>query len=378
MSKNLPLSYVEISRENLIHNINQFKRTIKKGTKIALAIKGNAYGHGQNEIAKIAEPYVDYFFVNSLEELKKLRKVSKKKTFLFGYVPRTGLNQVIKLNVILSLFSFEQLKELNQLTSKLKIKIEVHIPVDAHLGREGFLYSDLPKLFELLKSSKYIKVTGIYAHFANIEDTNNFTHAKKQINLFEKALTVAKTYGYKNLDTHISATSGLLVYEKNLGLNKIVRIGIGAYGMWPSTHIEYLYKNKMVLKPVLSFKTKIALIKTLPAGSTVGYGLTFMTHKDTKIAILPVGYADGLDRRLSGKGEVLIRGERCKILGRISMNMTVVDIDYISEVKIEDEAVFIGSQGKENISSEEMADVLGTINYEVVTKISPLLPRVIK
>ncbi|MFA7285437.1 MAG: alanine racemase [Candidatus Paceibacterota bacterium] len=378
MPKNLPTSYIEISSQNLIHNIKQFKRIVKKGTKIAVAIKGNAYGHGQNEIAKIAATYVDYFFVNSIEELSKLRKVSKKKTFLFGYVARADLSKAIKLNAILSLFSFEQLKELDLITTKLKNKIEVHIPIDAHLGREGFLYSDLPKLFEILKKTKYIKVIGIYAHFANIEDTNNFTHAKKQINLFKKAVDLAKTYGYKNLDTHISATSGLLVYEKNLGLNKIVRIGIGAYGLWPSTHIEYLYKKKMVLKPVLSFKTKIALIKTLPAGSTIGYGLTFMTHKETKVAILPIGYADGLDRRMSNKGEVLIRGERCKILGRISMNMTVVDVNYVKDVKVEDEAVFIGSQGKEAISAEEIGETIGTINYEIVTKLSPLLPRVVK
>ncbi len=378
MPKNLPLSYIEISSENLIYNLKQFKRSIKKGTKMAVAIKGNAYGHGQNEIAKIAEPYVDYFFVNSIEELAKLRKVSKKKTFLFGYVARNDLKEAIKLNAILSLFSFLQLEELNDLTSKLKTKIEVHIPIDAYLGREGFHYADLPKLFELLKTAKYIKVTGIYAHFANIEDTNNFTHARKQINIFKKAVDLAKTYGYKNLDTHISATSGLLVYEKNLGLNKIVRIGIGAYGLWPSTHIEYLYKKKMVLKPVLSFKTKIALIKTLPAGSTVGYGLTFMTHKETKVAILPLGYADGLDRRMSNKGEVLIHGERCKILGRISMNMTVVDVNYVKDVKVEDEVVFIGSQGKESISAEEIGETINTINYEIVTKLSPLLPRVIK
>ena len=155
-------------------------------------------------------------------------------------------------------------------------------------------------------------MTGIYAHFANIEDTTSFTHAQKQIDKYEKALKLAEKFGFKNLQTHISATSGLLVYEKNKGINSLVRLGIGVYGMWPSEHIKYLYKNKIELKPVLSWKTKIAQIKTLPAGSTIGYGLTYMTYVPTKIAVIPQGYADGLDRGLSNKGEVLIKGTRCK------------------------------------------------------------------
>ena len=165
----------------------------------------------------------------------------------------------------------EQLKELNKIAEKSKIKQEIHIPVDAFLGREGFLLKDLPKIFIEIKKCKNIKLTGIYAHFANIEDTNNFTHAKKQITIFKQAVNLAKKFGFKNLQTHISATSGLLVYEKNKGLNSIIRLGIGVYGLWPSEHIKFLYKNKMELRPVMAWKTKIAELKILPAGSTIGY-----------------------------------------------------------------------------------------------------------
>ena len=164
-------------------------------------------------------------------------------------------------------------------------------------------------------------------------------------------------------------------YEKGKGINSLIRIGIGAYGMWPSEHLKVLYKNKITLMPALAWKTKIVQIKTLPKGSTIGYGLTYKTKKETKIAVVPQGYADGYDRGLSNKGEVLIKGTRCKILGMVSMNMFVVDVSHLKNVKQEDEVVILGRQGKEEIPAEELAKKLGTINYEVTTRISSLLPR---
>ena len=377
MIKNNLFSYLEISKKNLVYNIKQLKTLAKKKTKFAVAIKGNAYGHGQNEVVEILEPCVDYFIVNSVVELELLRKVSKKKTFVLGYVQKNDLSRAIKFGCILSVFSLEQMLEINIIAKNFKKIQEVHLPIDAYLGREGFLEKELPKVFTELEKCKNIKLTGIYAHFANIEDTNNFSHAEKQIKKYEEAIKLAEKFGYKNLQTHISATSGLLVYEKNKGINPLVRLGIGVYGMWPSEHIKYLYKNKMELKPVLSWKTKIAQIKTLPAGSTIGYGLTYMTYVPTKIAIIPQGYADGFDRGLSNKGEVLIKGTRCKILGRVAMNMFVVNISHLKNVKIEDEVILIGKQGSEEISAEEIAEKIDTINYEITTRISALLPKII-
>lgn len=377
MKKDLPISYIELSSENLIHNFLEFRKLVKEGTEIAFAIKGNAYGHGQNEIAKIADKYVDYFFVNSLLELKLLRKVSKKKTFLFGYVEISGMKDAIKFDAILSIFNKEQLLELIKITNQNKKKIEVHLPVDALLGREGLSIEQFTEILEILKNAKYIKLGGIYGHFANIEDVNNFTHAKKQIKEYDKFLKILTKYDFKNVKTHLSATSGVLVYEKNKGINNIVRIGIGGYGLWPSSHIEFLYKKKLDLKPVLSLKTTLAQIKVLPPNRTIGYGLTYTTYEKTKIGIIPLGYADGIDRRLSNIGEVLIRGEKCKILGRVSMNMIVVDLSKLKEVETEDEVVLIGEQKGKIITADDIADKVGSINYEVVTRLTSLLPRVI-
>ena len=151
MNKTTPLSFIELSRKNLIHNIKQFKSLAKKGTKFSVAIKGNAYGHGQNVIAKILEPYVEYFQVDSIEELKLLRKVTKKETLMLGYVQKTDLLRAIKLKCIFSVFSIQELKKINNIAGKLKIVQKIHISVDAYLGREGFLLRDLPEVFKEIK-----------------------------------------------------------------------------------------------------------------------------------------------------------------------------------------------------------------------------------
>ena len=380
----LPLSYIELSKNNLIHNIKCLKNIAKKSVQFSVAIKGNAYGHGQNQIAKILEQYVDYFQVDSIAELRLLRKITKKKTFIFGYVEKRDIKEAIKLGCILAPFSIDQLKEIEKQAKILKIKQEIHIPVDAYLGREGFLKEELGDLFLEIKKCQNIKVSGIYAHFANIEDTKHFSYAAKQIKEYIGALQVADNFNFKNLQTHISATSGLLVYEKDKGFNNIIRLGIGVYGMWPSEHIKKTYssakagKNKLELKPVLSWKTKIAQIKILQKGQSVGYGLTYKTFKNTKVALIPQGYADGFDRGFSNNGEVLISGTKCKILGRVMMNMFVVDVSHLKNVKIEDEVILIGQQGKRQITAEDLAERIDTINYEITTRINPLLPRVIK
>jgi alanine racemase len=378
MNKSKPLSCVELSKNNLIHNIKQFRSFVKSGTKLSVAIKGNAYGHGQNQVAQILEPYVDYFQIDSFEELVLLRKVSKKKTFVFGYIQKSNLCEAVKLKCLLAVFSLAHLKEINKVACKLKIKQEIHVPVDAYLGREGFLLRELPKLLREIKKCKYLKLAGTYAHFANIEDTRNFSHGEKQIKEYKKSLELVRTLGFKNIDTHISATSGALVYEKNKGIHNIIRLGLGVYGLWPSSDLKKVFGNKTTLKPVLAWKTKVAQIKTLAKGSTIGYGLTFKTKKETKIAVIPQGYADGFYRGFSNNGEVLIGGMRCKILGRVSMNMCVADVSHLLDIKIEDEVVILGRQGADEITAEEMAGRINTINYEITTRISSLLPRLVK
>ena len=387
MQKNLPLSYVELSRNNLIHNVKQFRTLVKKGTKIAGVIKANAYGHGDKEVAKILAPHVDYFQVNSVEELEGVRTVTKKPVLLLGYVGKSDIARAMKLGCVLAVFDFHHALLINEVARTLGKnpagpngragKQKVHIAFDSHLGREGFLLEDLEKTIPEFQKMKHISIEGVYSHFANIEDTIDFSHARKQIDTYTKACAILRVYGYKNIQTHISATSGVLAYEKGNGFNHIVRVGLGLYGLWPSEALQKKYHGKITLRPVMRWVTHIAQVKTLPKGHSIGYGLTYITKKPTTIAVIPQGYSNGFSRTLSNKGDVLIDGIRAPILGRVAMNMFVVDVSKIKDVQPEDEVVLLGTQGDSCISAEERAGT-HTINYEITTGISPLLPRIVR
>ena len=376
--KNLSLSYIEISKENLINNIKQFRNLVKGSSKIAAVIKANAYGYGDREVAQIISPYVDYFQVNDIEECERVCKVSNKPILILGYLNEDGIKRAIKANAIICAFDLFHLLKINHTAGLLKKKVKFHIAIDSYLGREGIMPTQVENFIKEIKNLNNIILDGAYSHFANIEDTMNFTHAERQINTYHKCIEIFRANGYKNINTHISATSGILVYEKGENLHSIVRLGIGLYGMWPSEHLKYLNRKKIVLKPAMKWVTHIAQIKVLPPNHPIGYGLTFITKKTTKIAVIPQGYSDGLPRSLSNSGDVLIRGKRAKILGRVAMNMLVVDVSSIKDVMPEDEVILLGKQGKNEITAEQIAQKSGTINYEVTTHISALLPRIIK
>ncbi len=284
----------------------------------------------------------------------------------------------MNLDGIICVFNLEHALIVNQIARKMGKKQKVHIAIDSFLGREGIMPKDLENFISEISKMQNISVEGVYSHFANIEDTADFSHAKKQIDAYNNAVKLFEKYNFKNIKTHISATSGVLAYEKNNGLHNIVRIGIGLYGMWPSSQLQKKWKNKITLKPIMKWVTHVAQVKTLPKGHSVGYGLTYITKKPTTIAVIPQGYSNGLDRKLSNKGEVLIKGKKAKIIGRVAMNMFVVDISHIKGVESADEVVILGGQGKQAITAEDMAKYIDTINYEITTRISPLIPRIVR
>ena len=372
------LSYIEISRENLLHNFNMMKSLVKPEVKVVSVVKANAYGHGQNEVAKFLEDVTDYFQVDDLQELKLLREVSQKPVLVLGYIAKNEMEQALLLEGILGVYDEEQIQALDEIAHKLNKKAVVHVKIDAYLGRQGVLPENVEKIAEVLKKIENIEVDGIYSHFANIEDTADFSHAQKQIDAFKEALKIFSRNGFTNLKTHMSASSGVMAWESEQGESQLVRPGISLYGMWPSADLQKkLETEKFYLKPVMRWVTHVAQIKTVPKGYSIGYGLTHVTEKITKIAVIPQGYSDGYDRGLSNTGEVIICGKRCPILGRVAMNMFVVDVSHLDDVKNEDEVVLLGQQKDACISAEEIAAKIGTINYEVTTRTLALLPRVI-
>ncbi|MBP6911899.1 MAG: alanine racemase [Candidatus Pacebacteria bacterium] len=373
----MKLSYIEISKNNLLHNVKTLRSLLSKKMHFMAVVKANAYGHGDKEVVSILSPYVDCFQVDDVDELSRIRKLTSKPVLVLGYIAKNEFEKAIHLGCEIAIFSIEQARDLVCVAQKKGIKQKVHIAFDVHLGREGIMPQDAKRTFLELKNMKHLDVVGVYGHFANIEDTSSPDHAKKQMKVFDFVISCARAQGFKNIRTHISATSGVFAYEvKKKNTYHMVRVGIGLYGLWPSEHLQSLYKNTEIsLLPVMSWKSHIALVKTLPIGHTVGYGLTYTTSRETKIAVIPQGYSDGYDRDLSNKGEVLIREKRCTVLGRIAMNMFVVDVTHVLDASIGDEVVLLGSQGCETITAEEIAEKIETIQYEIVARINPRLSR---
>jgi alanine racemase len=253
----------------------------------------------------------------------------------------------------------------------------VHVKVETGTGRQGIQVEEIASFVEDVVRVKGVELEGLSTHFANIEDTLNHEYSEHQLSLFHRALHILDSIKRTPPVIHTACTAASILFPQTHF--NMLRAGIGIYGLWPSR--ETFVSAKMGagrlpdLRPVLSWKTRIVQIKVLQEGSYIGYGCTYRTTRHTTMAVLPIGYADGYDRKLGNNAYVLVGGKRAPVLGRICMNLTMIDITDIGGVGLEDEVVLLGTCGKETISAETMAGWAGTINYEIVSRINPLLER---
>ncbi len=368
-------SWVEISRSALLNNVTKFKRKVLKDSKFMAVVKSNAYGHGMIEVARIIQSKVDWFGVANLDEAFRLREVNIRKPILvlsYYFLNRKDIEKAIKWNISLVIFRIDQLKFIRKEARRLKKKVKVHLKVDVGTSRIGFLKKDLDRVIKLLIASPEIDVEGVMSHFSSSEESKSLTEA--QLTRFEIYIEKLCKHGIEPSIKHIACSAASLVNNRTHG--DIARVGISLYGIWPSEKVK---KNQTTieLKPALTWKTKIIQIKEVPKGTKISYGGTYITKRNTKIGILPVGYWEGVRRLRSNKGYVLVKDKRALILGRVCMNLFMVDLTATNDVKVNDEVVLIGKQGKEEIRAEEIAMEEKSINYEVVTEINPLLPRII-
>jgi len=297
-------------------------------------------------------------------------------------VDEDEINEFVDLGATLGVYDLNIVETLNAIAKNKNKIARVHVKVDAFLGRQGILKQDAERFFEQLASYKNILVEAVYSHFSNIEDVNDLSQANLQRDILLEVKEIAKTAGFKDIYHHISATSGFLTDQKNNWGGEIVRLGIGLYGLWPSESLKKRFSADITLKPVMRWVTKPAQVKEVPKDFPIGYGCTFITKKPTTIAVIPQGYSDGYDRGFSNNSEVLIFGERCAVLGRVAMNMFVVDVTkltnkFSTEEILGTEVVLLGKQGNNEITAEDLAAKIGTINYEIVTRVWPNLERVI-
>jgi len=373
------LVWVELERGAPEHNLRELRKCAAPGTKMCAVVKSNASGHGAAAMVRLLSS-ADWFGVNSLEEGLEIRALGEKRPVLvLGHVPLAALGEAVANDLDLTLSNAESLQALARLEPARRggRPVRAHVKGETGTGRQGVLLEDLEGFVRALRAVEGAELVGLSTHFANIEDTLSHGYAEGQIARFQQARRILKGLGLEPPLVHMACTAaGILFPETH---DSLVRAGIGVYGLWPSreTYLSALLGHRPVpqLKPVLSWKTRIAQLKSLPEGSFVGYGCTFKTTRSTRLAVLPVGYADGYDRALGNTAHVLVAGKRAAVIGRVMMNMCVADVTDIPQARLEEEVVLLGGSGEERVSAETLATWAGTINYEIVTRISPLLER---
>ncbi len=379
-----PKTWVEISASALKSNIETFRRLVGKKTQLMAVVKANAYGHGNVAVAQIAEKNgIEWFGVDAVQDGYDLRRAGIKGSILvMGYTPPDNICLAVDQGLAFVAYGQEVAKELARLSKQGKLKnkyAKVHLKVETGTLRQGLSGKELMAYAKKLAAIPGVEIQGAYTHFANIEDTTEHTFASSQIKRFKDECDALGKAGIELEVRHTACSAAAILFPQTY--NDLIRLGIAMYGMWPSKETKAVaqrtHRNNLDLKPVLAWKTTIAQVKNVPKGTGIGYGLSAKTTRPSKIAVLPVGYWDGYDRKLSNSGHVLVRGQRCDVIGRICMNMCMADVTDVKGVKAGDTVVLLGKDKKETVTAEDLAGHIGTINYEVVTRINPLAPRIV-
>lgn len=359
------LNRIELSENNLIHNYLYLKSLIQE-VAIAPVLKSNAYGHGLIEIAKILDHLnAPFFCVDSLYEAYELIKAGiKTPVLIMGYTNPDNL-KVKKLPFSYTVYDLDTAQVLN----KFQPGSEIHLKIDTGMSRLGIRLEDLENFLTELKKLPHLKVEGLMSHLASTQDN---TLLQKQIENFKKAQEILKKFNFHPKWQHLSASSGLLnpkARDAILKISNLARPGLALYGISDSDNSQ--------LKPVLKLTSHLAQIKTLGKGDRVGYDGTYVTAKDTVVGILPIGYYDGVDRRLSNNGAVTIGGIKCPIIGRVSMNITAVDISKVKKPSINQEVIIYSDDPQDVNSVKNSADNCQTIPYDLLVHLASSTKRVI-
>lgn len=377
MASPRPKTWVEVSRSALIANAKAFKRRVKPGVAVMAVVKSNAYGHGLLETAKTVQPILDWFGVDNVDEGLALKKAGIRKPILtLGFTPSWRMKEAVRAGLRMVVSTVEQAKAARAAASGKKAYL--HVKVETGTTRQGASLRELPAVAQIVRSSKNLVFDGLSTHYANIEDATEHDYAAGQLEAYRNALDILDAHGIVPPVKHTACTAAAALYPDTHF--DMVRLGIGLYGIWPSleTRVETEAKGiELELQPALAWKTTVAQVKDVKRGTPVSYGLTEKMPRDGKVAVLGVGYWDGYDRGLSSVGQVLIRGRKAKVLGRVCMNMMMVDVTDVPGVKAEDEVTLLGQDGKLSVTAEDLALALETIPYEVVTRINPLAPRIL-
>ncbi|MEI6378679.1 MAG: alanine racemase [Candidatus Falkowbacteria bacterium] len=367
-------TWFEISRANLEHNYQVLRRLLGTQTRFLAVAKSNAYGHSLVDYARAVEELgVDFLGLDSVLEAFRLRDQGIKAPMLvLGYTLLDNVSAAAALNISLTVSSWPGLEAI---INKAPKGLKIHLKFDTGMCRQGFFPNEARAVLDRILAipEGILIIEGVYTHFAGAKNPAFPAGTKNQMTQFEEVLAEFTSRGLAPI-RHAAATSGAIAFPE--AHYDMVRVGIGLMGLWPSREVEYAFADKLDLRPILQWKTVVSEVKTVPAGSRVGYDGTEVLERPTIIAVLPIGYWHGYDRSLSSLGRVIINGHRARVLGRVSMDMIVVDVTDAPEVTVGDEAILLGSDGTAEFSADEMADLAGTSNYEIITRLNPLIKRI--
>lgn len=367
-------TWAEIHLDNLAFNFHSVKSFVGKDLKYMAVVKADAYGHGAvNSAKRLEREGIDWFGVALPEEGVELREAGIRKLILcLGSFWNGQEYQLLNNDITPTVFRLEVAEKFNQAAKELGVIADVHIKVDTGMNRIGVRWDELNEFAEGMKRFTNLHVDGLMTHFASADSDTEFTNL--QIKRFNDSLELLQEKGFRPSFKDMANSPASIGHPQSRG--NMVRIGGILYGLGD----DVLPKNieKPALKPVLTLHTKIAFLKRVLKGETLGYSRTFETQKDSVIATIPIGYQDGYMRQLSNKSKVIINGVFANVVGRISMDWTLIDVTDIPNVKIGDEVILIGEQNSLTIKTEELAGLVETISYEVTCGIHRRVPRVYK
>lgn len=365
--------YLRIDLDKICNNINEVIKKVGKDTKVLAVVKGDAYGHGAIEVTKALSEIGTYgFAVATVGEALALRRAGITKPILIlDFVFPNQFETIIRNDIMLTIFQYGIAKELNEAAVQMGTTAHIHIKVDTGMGRIGYI-PDEKSIDEICRIAQLpnIEIDGIFTHFA-CADMVDKTSMNNQYEKFRDFVEKLEARGINIPIKHVCNSAAIIDKDDNF-LN-LVRSGIVTYGLYPS---EDVHKENLHVEPAMELHSVVINIKTIHKGDTVSYGSTYVAEKPTVIATIPVGYADGYPRLLSGKGSVLIHGKRAKIVGRVCMDQFMVDVTDIPDVSIGDNVTLIGRDGDDCITCEEIGDISGRFNYEFLCCINRRVPRV--
>jgi alanine racemase len=360
-----------IDLEALSYNLRQIRKTVGKRVKILSMVKADAYGHGAVAVARALEAGGgDAFGVATVEEAIELRQAEiRSPIIVVAGVYLEQLDQFFDYELTPVVHEIDGLRRMDAAVASRGTALNIHLKIDTGMGRIGLLAADIDSWVPELKKLKSLKIEGVFSHFSHAESVEG-DYTRKQLQLFQSVVSRLRSENISPPLAHLANSAATITLPA--AHFDMVRPGLMLYGVYPSPAMA----KQIALKPVLSWKTRILQLKKVPAGTSISYGQTFMTKRESLIATLPIGYADGYQRLLSNRGEALVRGQRAPVIGRVCMDLTMIDVTDIRKIKQDDEVVFLGRQEGAEISADEMAAWSNTISYEILTSISARVPRI--